>query len=48
MGEKMENVRFSCRQLNSWWVMLIVIAIGLISGCGETVPDVVPLTVSVD
>lgn len=47
MSEKMGSDRFSCRRFDSRCMMLIMVVVGLISGCGETVPDVVPLTVSV-
>ena len=47
MGRKMRSDRFSCSRLDSRWALLIVAAVCLFSGCGETVPDIVPLTVSV-
>ena len=43
----MRSNQFFSGRFNRWAAVLILAAAGLISGCGEPVPDVVPLSVSV-
>jgi len=43
----MRNNDCTHRRFAGWWPLQLVVAFCLIAGCGETVPDIVPLTVSV-
>ena len=47
MGKKMRSDLISRRRLDLRWAIVLVTALCFVAGCGETVPDIVPLTVSV-